>query len=376
MTDKKIAYIHQVAMPDTVSEQIQHYDPTYDHDSMIKVLNLTTQQSFYSRAGRNTLPFSFDCDFVDHKIPTVDNNFSKTFEEITDQRCQELLTKYNDRPWIISWSGGIDSTVILVSLLKHAPKSTLDTITVCCNNLSVIENPVFFYNHVLPNFKIINSTDSNFENLSHSHYVIDGNPADLLQGSGLGLQAQISGLNLRSPWQNQTGALIDFLTDSIGRVSAEWFYTRVSSNINSLDGPDQLVDTLSDWFWWVNFNWKWVPDNWFTLSYQNLPNVKSCFVSFKNWYDTADYQQWAIKRGRYSLIHDGASPGDYKKPSKQYIYDYDRNQYYYRFKTKTHSTARNKPINPWVCMLNDGTVLNAEQHLDLILELLPTHLNV
>jgi hypothetical protein len=376
MTSGKISYIHQIAIPKIVSEQIQQYDPTYDHESMIKVLNLTSQQSFYSRAGDNTLPFLFNCDFVDYRIPAVDINFSKTFEEVTDQRCQELLTTHNDRPWIVSWSGGIDSTVILVSLLKHASKSRLDTITVACNNLSIIENPVFFYNHVVPNFKIINSTDPNFENFLQTHYVIDGNPADLLQGSGLGLQAQLSGLNLQSPWQNQTGPLIDFLTNLIGRKSAEWFYNRISANINSLDGPTQLVDTLSDWFWWVNFNWKWMTDNWFTLSYQDLPNLKSCFVSFKNWYDTADYQQWSIKRGRYSLINDGISLGDYKKPSKQYIYEYDGNQYYHRFKIKTHSTARTRPHKPWVCMLDDGTVLTAEQDLDLILELLPTHLNV
>lgn len=375
MSNKKILYIRQQKIPQSLTKKIQQLDSKYDYESMLKVLALTSQQSFYNRAGDNTLPFCFDNQIIDISIPAGDCSFKKTFEEITDQRCMELLEQCNDRPWIVSWSGGIDSTVILASLLKNASKSQLDNVIVSCNNLSVLENPVFFHNHVLPNFKIINGTSPHLEKFLDNHYIIDGNPADLLQGSGLGLLAQNSGLDLGQPWQQQSGPLNDFLSDQIGKTAANWLYSRISQNILSLS-DHTLIDTLADWFWWINFNWKWVGDCWYIVSCQDLDNITPCFTSFKNWYDTEDYQQWSINYGRYSLVNDGPSPGDYKKSSKQYIYDYDGNQYYYRFKTKTHSTARVELQQPWLCMLNDGTTLSAEQDLDLILELLPAHLNL
>ena len=362
-------------MPESLVNHLQQYNTSYDHESLLKILDLTSQGSFYSRFGDDSLPFAFGNKFIDTNV-IVSQTFQKTFEEVTDQRCKELMTQCNDRPWIVLWSGGIDSTVILTSILKNFSKSQLEQITVACNNVSVFENPLFFYNHVLKNFKTINSTDRNLEKLLDTHYIISGNPGDLLQGSGLGLHAKNSGLDLTKPWNNCSGSLLKFLINQVGNKAAEWVYTRMEQNILSCPESQQLVNTVADWFWWINFNWKWVGDCWSDLERQNLKNTCAYFKFFRNWYETHDYQLWAINYGRYSLVQDGSSLGNYKKSSKQYIYDYDQEPYYFTFKTKTHSTGRVRREKTWLCLLNDNTTLDAEQDLDLILELLPSHLNV
>lgn len=375
MNTKKIVYFQQDCIPSAVIQRIQDLDPGYDHDMMKKILQLTINQSLYTRMGSDFLPFRYNGDFFNDSIPDYNKNFKKTYEEITDQRCMELLKTCQDRPWIVLWSGGIDSTVILSSLIKNASRQQLKNITVSLNFASVYENPKFFYDYVKPNFKIINSTNQHCDKYLNNYYLIDGNPADMLQGSGLGLQGQHFGLDLSGPWQNNSGLLLDFLSRQVGTKGAEWLVERMEKNINSISSEKQLVETLSDWFWWINFNWKWSANRLHAMDHQNLKDLSPYFKSFKNWYDTTDYQIWSITSGRYSLINDGSRPGDYKKPSKQYIYDLDKNDYYYKFKSKSLSTAR-QTTSVWQCVLDDATTLTVDRDLDLILELLPSHLNL
>jgi hypothetical protein len=377
MQNQKIIYVQQSNLTPVILDRIREFDPTYDWKLISKVVTATSARNFYTRAGKNSLPFCYDKNFIQtSSMPAVDYSFNKTFEEITDQRCLQLIQDHGDRPWIIHWSGGIDSTVILSSILKNLSDQQIKNITVACNHISIFENPRFFYKHILPNFKIDNSTSLNIEDKLKSHYIIDGNPADLLQGSGLGLHAKNSGIDLTKNWQTMSGTLMDFLIDRLGQLEANWLCYHMSENILSLSSENPTIDTLSDWFWWLNFNWKWMSDCWIMLESQRISDATEYFVGVKNWYDADDYQQWSIKSGRYSLITDGPESGNYKKASKQYIYDYDGNEYYYKFKTKSHSNSQRSQKKSWFCLLNDLTTLSAEKDLDLILELLPQHLNV
>lgn len=366
-----------LSLPEVIVNHINRYIPDYDHASMCKSLRLVSHQSFYNRAGPDVLPFRFDTEFYQKFcMPQIDQNFSKTFTEITDQRCYELISQYSQKPWIVQWSGGIDSTVILVSLLKNLSKEQLSNITVSCNAISVFENPLFFRNHVLKNFKTTNSTDLHIEEKFNDYYIIDGNPADLLFSGGLGLNAKNSGLDLSKSWRNSADKLINFLTYYADSNVAKWLYTHMEANLASNNEHCQVVETLADWCWWINFNWKWIGDCWHGLDAQRLKNTQLYHNSYINWFNNTDYQQWSISCGRYSLIKDGPCAGDYKKSSKQYIHDFDHNDYYLNFKTKGHSTAQMQQPQSWICMLDDLSTLTVEDDLDLILELLSTHLNI
>jgi hypothetical protein len=372
----KIVYINQYNIPDVVAEKIKEINPSYDHKSLMKAMDSTLRQGFYSRKGVNSLPFDYDESFFKAGMPDLQANYKKSFNEITDQRCCDLIKSHSDRPWLIAWSGGIDSTVILSSVLKNLSAEQRKNITVSYNKISVYENPRFFHDHVRPNFKLIDSTTQEFGSLLDTHYILDGDPADMLQGSGFALNAKSWGLNLEDSWQ-QSGPLVDFLTTVMGKDAAIWTYDHMAQNLDSLrDDPLQL-ETYADWFWWINFNWKWTANRLHEMQRQPIPNVKPYFSSAVHWYDTMDYQQWSMTQGRYSLIRDGGSLGSYKKVSKQYIYEFDQDAHYLKFKTKTDSDSRGPrhKKTSWFCVLDDYSTLTLEDDLDRIIELLPTHIN-
>lgn len=376
--NKKIIYVNQRTIPKKISDVVKHHIPNYNHSAYSQCLALVYQAEFYCRAGADVLPYRYDSDFYETSVgmPPMDINFKKSFEEITDQRCMNLVHQYPDRPWIVMWSGGIDSTVIVASLLKNLSSSQLKNITISCNSVSVYENPLFFHNQIVKNFKTMDSTHADHSALLHDYHVIDGNPADLLFSGGLSIQARQVGMDLSKPWKDSPGQLIDYLSQSIDRVAAELFYDLMATNLAGADPRCEMVQSLADWFWWINFNWKWISDCWRALDVLQLDNTQPFVDSFVNWFDSYDYQQWAMTTGRYSVINDGTSIGDYKKTSKQYIYDLDRNPYYLNFKTKCHSTAQVKGNDPWHVMLDDMTTLHADRDFDLIEQLLPAHLNI
>ena len=362
-------------MPPVVVARIQELDPSYDHKSLTKILDITSHQGFYSRLGKNTLPFKYEEEFFNAKVPTVDPAVHNSFEFITDSRCNALAQTYNNRPWVIQWSGGIDSTVIVASLLKNLSKQQLENIVISCNAVSVFENPKFYYNWIIPNFKTVDSTSRSTESFLNTHYIIDGNPADMLQGSGLGLYARNTGIDMTAKWKDSADPIINFLSMQVGKTAAKWMYANIEENINSIDSNTLPIELNSDWFWWVNFNWKWPADRYHEMDWLNLKNLDPYFNSMINWFDTNEYQQWSINYGRYSLLENNNDPGNYKLPSKQYIYQLDENEHYLKFKTKLFSNGRVN-TRTWLCVLNDLTTLNVEQDLDLILDLLPTHLNI
>ena len=372
----KIVYLHQLSITKQIAHSIKNVYPDYDHESMRQSMLATLRQNFYCRKGANSLPFIYDEKFFNTAMPDIDCNYNKSFGEITDQRCLELINTHADRPWLVCWSGGIDSTAVLVSILKNLSPQQRKQVTVSCNKISVYENPIFYHNHVLPNFNVIDSTRQEFGDLLNTHYILDGDPADMLQGSGLALNAKNWGLNLNESWK-KSGPLIDYLSTIIDRSSAQWMYNAMSNNLDSLEGDSLNLKSYADWFWWINFNWKWSCNRLHEMQRQPIPNVKPYLDAAIHWYESWDYQQWSMVEGRYSLVKDNVSLGSYKKCSKQYIYEYDKNVYDLQFKTKTDSDSRGprpKGVS-WFCVLDDYRTLTLDRDLDLILELLPTHIS-
>jgi hypothetical protein len=142
---------------------------------------LPAHQVLYSRIGTNFLPFQTPYHIQSISAPKFNPNFSLTFDQVTDQRFYDLKQKQENKPWIVMWSGGIDSTVILTSILKNSSKADRQNVIVACNRISIYENPLFYYQHIKPNFSVIDSTNFNLnqDRLSR-YYVINGDPADAL----------------------------------------------------------------------------------------------------------------------------------------------------------------------------------------------------
>jgi hypothetical protein len=309
----------------------------------------STMPNYTVRAGKNVLPFnSAIVDQLDLGMPAFDKNFNCGLNDITDQRCHELLQTHADKPWLIFWSGGIDSTAVLVSILKNVPLSERSRIQVACNKISVYENVRFYYDYIVPNFATVDSTFLSLsEKLLTDYYVLTGEFADQLFYNN-----KITDPD-RDLFQDP---------DQLLTCIPEQVYQQMIANIQSVDIP---VQTYRDFFWWFSFNLQWTGAKIQPVikSVSNGPEfIKLYLKNYVGWFETDAYQQWAMQNyciGKLEL--------------KQYIHEFNHDDYYFTFKTKGTSLGRMPDRSNWFCMLDDFTTLSLDNDLEQIQELLPTY---
>lgn len=371
----KIVYLNQKLLVDSrVAGVLDQHNVDQEHLRGLIRLNPGVDSN-YIRAGENIHPFKNNgIEIFNFEMPTYDPAFSLSFSDVTDRRLAELRAVKNDQRWLVWWSGGIDSTVIVASILKNLSVSERANIDIACNRISIYENPTFYYNHIKPNFSII---DSNFleinELLLKKYYVISGDPADQLYG-GMASRNMIDRHTVLRNWRTDPDGLIDFFAQAVDRRFAEWYYETTRENIESVNVP---IETYYDFCWWLFFNNSWMSILLRPLQFQtdmSVNNLKLMRSNFITWFSSIEYQQWSLV-SRLGVKY-GTNISERKLASKQYIYDFDHDEYYFRFKNKMESVSRT-PANwcGYFCILDDYTRLTLDNDLEQILELLPEHIN-
>ena len=382
-----ILYLNQRYLTDPKIQNLLH-----GHDLDISNIEIGRSRwdpgtpSLYTRKGQDNLFFSSNLKTVPgFSMPDYDPVFSKSWTEVMDERCSSLYKFKYDKSWVIAWSGGIDSTGIMVSIIRNIPRTDWHNITVACNQFSVWENPKFFLEYIQPYFKIIDSAETIFSAATDdSVYVINGEPADQLF-SGAISQAMMSKYGRNYLEKNpitDAGLMIDYMANSNGRNQgtppdwqfAEWYYECLITNVQSQDVP---INTFHDLLWWSYFNFSWISVKIRGVAYGDWgdsPSISPYLQRCIHWFDTDDFQQWAMHNN--DLEKYGESVGDYKKAAKKYIFDLDHNKYYFKYKTKTHSgTHIMRTQNPWCCISDDLNVLRLDRDWDTISQWLPHHIN-
>jgi len=343
--------------------------------------------SLYNRHGKNNLPFENGFwSTPGFSMPRYDPSFDKSWAQVTDERCTWLRKNKFDKKWIIAWSGGIDSTNILAAIVKNLPRADFENIIVACNKSSVWENPRFFFDIIKPNFEVVESKKIiDLRTLNNENYIIDGEPADQLFAGAISQTMMIANgpTYLQKDMINDAGLLIEYIAKSPRKVGqeppgfkfAEWYYNSLVNNVKSTDMP---IKTFHDLLWWSYFNFSWVSVKLRMLAngdYGTLDHAKVYFDHMIHWFDSDDYQLWAMNNNFLGMKY-GNTVGEYKYQAKQYILDVDKNPYYFKYKTKTYSDdyiwLSNKK---WYCITEDLQLLNLEDHWDIIQDLLPGHIS-
>jgi len=375
---QKILYFNQKHLdhPEISNFLDAHYDYPWD---LFKELNkfFNSMPAIYPRVGINGLPFKNDvANLSGFDMPRYDNSFSRNFQEVTDQRCLELRSSKFNRPWIVYYSGGIDSTVMVCSIIKNLPKADWKNITIACNSSSIYEYPEFYFKFILPNFTVTNSNRIYNQPFSDSNWYIDGEFGDQLYGGGehtLSLTANNPEL-LHCDIVRDAGKLIGFLKSRTNQRFAEWYYHLMLDNIRSVDLP---LETFNDFFWWGFFNYSWISVKFrplFDKNKRQLNHVKTYLDTHISWYDNRDYQLWSMINNIKHRDHQ-KNIGDFKKHSKNFIYEVTKDTYYRIFKIKTGSTSISVPSNVSV-ISEDLETFDLANDIDQILRILPHHLNI
>ena len=353
---------------------------------MLDLSNLYRPQRFVSRNGDwslawpQELPSKFE-------MPIYDPSFNKSFTEVSDNRAREIaeLINQKNQKFVIMYSGGFDSTVIMAALIKNLTQEELSNVSVCANGHSMIENPIFWKKFIWQKFKIYDSSRYKYDDLIELGLrPITADEGDCIFGTGgfLELQqnyefylekvspesrAHLSNLKFKmtSPdvhYSEYKDLLIShWSTLEAPNLGAAW-YDKFEKNIKTATVP---IQSLHDYYWWILFNIKWFScairiSLFFNdrLDYGTVINDWAV-----NWFNSVDYQCWGmVNNNNGEKIEYG--PTTYKMAARKYIYDLDKNDWYYNFKLKLGSLGPNVMYHQEVDNLPDRLKPNARFGID------------
>ena len=303
------------------------------------------------------------------KMPP-NSKFTESFDDVSDRSAYQLLEFFrtkNKNRIIVYYSGGIDSTIVVCSILRNFSTADLKYVDIALSMESIIENPYFYEHYIKPNFNVVNSAEHFYGDRSDAVYV-SADSGDAMFGTELGLkfyqwfdslnhqlclQGQVQRIdnfdptdthyskiqqelilffnNLRTPIQFD-----NFTPADTGYNFGKEFYSKVEHNIRT---SGFTIETVHDFFWWIIFNLKYVHCALRPAVLYNFAPNKKAFIedSLYNWFGNAEYQLWSINNNNTGLKIKGSSPATYKFAGREYIYKVDGNTWYKHNKTKLAS---------------------------------------
>jgi len=254
-----------------------------------------------------------------------------SMEDICQARASQLLeqARNSGKQLLVMYSGGIDSTLMLVSFMKAAaPKQLKRQLLVLMNNNSINENPSFYRDHIIHKCSIGHSQFFHSYIGDPRFIVVTGECNDQLWGS-----QQLSYSNhifTDQPWDvpMQDELVIRWFADRYSTDTAE----RIFSVLKQIgDACPFSLDSVYAWFWYVMFVCKWQQNFLRGVAFAH-PSQRANFVPHENWtafYSTEPFQLWSMTH-RHDLRHD-------KWLCKQIIYDYNGDSDYRDRKLKQGS---------------------------------------
>ena len=269
-------------------------------------------------------------------IPVIDNNeldFSRVIENIADEFCQHA--QKSGRRVYVCWSGGIDSTSILVSLLKVAPKDFLQNLTVLYSDESVIENAYFFSRFIRGKLRTENIDDFRVTPENHDRILmVDGEAGNQTMGQNIIHKLIYAG---RLDLLNQDWRRTDINQLLLGATDlAQDIITQ------SIEFAPIPIETGFDFIWWANFNFKF--DDVLlrkALNYtQDLDAEQSrdfYHHGLYRFYAQPGMQIWSMLSKDLRRESSKYMP---KYIPKKYIFDFDRNDFYFSNKTEEGSYSK------------------------------------
>jgi hypothetical protein len=250
-------------------------------------------------------------------IPAFDSNYQHcSFLDVTIDRARKLLSQ--DKTICVLWSGGLDSTLVLASLVSEARYK--DQIEILCTWESIMEAGSLFDNVILPwGLKIrfdqtrINM-QSGYTGDQGTEVYVSGSCGDQIFGrprSAFGASFKNKQL-LDAPWDQ--GYPQDFLDIVAPSVSVS---------------PREIV-TQKDLLWWIFFNFTWNA----VCNDGKKMRPTSIAKRFENFFESWQFQQWAVSTNSYYNQTD-----EYRLPQNQALAKLINYPAYTDKKTKTLSTT-------------------------------------
>jgi hypothetical protein len=244
-------------------ERIVHYNPSklWDHSDL--------RQKYIDLKLDNDFPFIDRSESLPHFLPVVpyskpveyDESFNHSFYDICCS--QSLIILGFGKKVNIFWSGGLDSTVALVSFLVNAKDR--NQIRILANYNSIIESG-YVYDTFFKKINCVIETDIGKSLFKEDELYITGSPGNQLFHYGS-----------KTPYLNANNEKeIEFVYPSL------------------LKSP-KPIETLEDYNWFRNYMFKWDHQRFAILNkWTKEKNLKKYINCIDGFYYNKLFEQWSI----------------------------------------------------------------------------------
>ena len=269
------------------------------------------------------------------------------FADAADEFGQFVSTEMDSGKHVyLLWSGGIDSTCVIVSVLKHMKAEHRELIHVVKSRASLDEHRMF-YENFLSGFDQIDFVDLDFNKLDlEKCLVLDGEGGDQLFGSSFANKIfSMYPEKISGKWKNESAFISQHFRHS-SESDSEW-QSFLNIMETSIQQSQLEIDTLYQYCWWLNFNFKFDAVMFRTALYytEGIDDHKFKYFLQNNicrMFATKKMQQWAMTAGQDEKTSNAGKM--VKFSAKKYIFDFDHNEFYFREKRKEISLDRVCPV--------------------------------
>lgn len=289
--------------------------------------------TFYDRTGTLTVPIRVS------RIPQLAlpeyRLMTQPFEELCDIRAGNLLVHAatTDRKIAIMYSGGIDSTLILTTILKNYSQDAIDRyVVILMNESSIDENVNFYHSHILKHFKDIRSSDTFGQYIGNDKYIyVTGEGNDQLFGSMV-TRKMISRFGEESMLRPLSrGDIYTFIDYCIEKPEHSEKITELLFRL--IKAAPIPIETPFHLWWWLNLTCKFQSVFIRSVGYTHKRNQSTLklFDNYQMFFDMPEMQLWAMNHSDQLIDTTWRS---YKHECKRIIYDFNKDADYRDNKVK------------------------------------------
>ena len=253
--------------------------------------------SFVDRTGIITAPV-LTATQPHNAIPVNDGSFSLSLDECAVARAEEIYNKHLEHgvPIRVGWSGGIDSSVALMSFIELlGMKRAVEVVEVVMTNNGIVENPYLWERIVRKeNFRLVHSMNFS-EKWDGSEIMVNGESGDQVHGTDVyrSLRRLYGEQSMTMPWTYELiYKHVVWKATDLNPAEAELFTNVLINQVKQ--APVEIV-TLADFWWWLNFSCKWSSVIYRLLAKSPVPvddNYTSNF--FFPFFASEKFQLWSM----------------------------------------------------------------------------------
>ena len=242
-------------------------------------------------------------------------NVNSSFEDLAFNRANDIRTKTKDSKVYLMYSGGIDSTTALVSMINSWPKEDLERLYILMSYRSIEEFPDMWkdINNIFKG-RIINSL-INTDKLLDDGYIITGELGDQVFGSDVIIPlVDFYGENaINLPWKNNINTFYKRFFGSTFRPNVDMFVDMYSTTLTYC--PFE-IKTCFDFVWWFSFTNKWQLVKYRHLAQKRFTNPQESFSRIMHFFDTPEFQRWSLDNQDKKIKN---TLNTYKYTAKEFI---------------------------------------------------------